>query len=247
MLEHNGKTIFGNPMARDIILQPADEHDMEGMETETAGVRRLLKSIPASAGQDPGQSAAANDPKSTDLPDLSDDFCIAVYPVENWCDDLSPWKADPVFGDEPFGEGAPETLRKILDLCDTIDREQPVAGGHRFFLAGYSLAGFFALWAACNTDRFTGVAGVSPSMWFPGFAEYLKEHLPQTRNVYLSLGLKEERTRHPVMRTVGDRIREAEALLVQNGYNVTLEWNPGNHFVENDIRCAKGIAWLLGQ
>ena len=82
-------------------------------------------------------------------------------------------------------------------------------------------------------------------MWFPGFPDYLKAHPVRAERVYLSLGDKEERTRHPVMRTVGDAIRESENIFIQQGIQTELEWNPGNHFKEPDLRMAKGFAWLL--
>ncbi|MBQ1522553.1 MAG: hypothetical protein IIZ74_07310, partial [Erysipelotrichaceae bacterium] len=95
------------------------------------------------------------------------------------------------------------------------------------------------------TDVFRGTAAVSPSMWFPGFADYMKENEITADKVYLSLGNREEKTRNPVMSTVGDRIREANDLLKQKEVNCTLEWNEGNHFREHDIKTAKGFVWLL--
>ncbi len=82
-------------------------------------------------------------------------------------------------------------------------------------------------------------------MWFPGFAEYLKTHPIRAKHVYLSLGDREERTRNPVMSAVGDRIREAHALLCANGTDCVLEWNPGNHFKDPELRTAKGFVRLL--
>jgi hypothetical protein len=49
------------------------------------------------------------------------------------------------------------------------------------------------------------------------------------------------------MATVGDRIREAHDLLKEQGVNTILEWNPGNHFRDADIRTARGFAWVMGQ
>lgn len=63
----------------------------------------------------------------------------------------------------------------------------------------------------------------------------------------MSLGSKEEKTRNPVMATVGCAIREQYALLESAGIRCQLDWNPGNHFVDSDIRVAKGLAWLLDQ
>ena len=65
--------------------------------------------------------------------------------------------------------------------------------------------------------------------------------------MYLSLGDKEEKTRNPVMRTVGDNIRRQYKILQGDAYvkECTLEMNQGNHFKDPDIRTAKGFAWLL--
>ena len=77
--------------------------------------------------------------------------------------------------------------------------------------------------------------------------EYAEKNTVMAERIYLSLGDKEERTRNPVMRTVGDNIRRQYELL-QADMECTgciLEMNPGNHFKETDIRTAKGFAWLL--
>ena len=107
------------------------------------------------------------------------------------------------------------------------------------------MGGLFALWAAYQTDAFVGVAAVSPSVWFPGFAEYTLIRSPLTGQVYLSLGDREEKTKNPVMAAVGDRIRELYDRLRQQGISCCLEWNEGNHFMDPDRRTAKGFAWIL--
>ena len=164
-------------------------------------------------------------------------FHLIAVKVGDWNADLSPWKAPAVFGKEDFGEGAEETLKQILKLC--ADRTKT------YYIGGYSLAGLFALWAAYRTDLFSGVAAASPSVWFPGFSDYMKEHEISTGAVYLSLGDREEKTRNPVMSTVGDRIREAYALLSERGVKCVLEWNEGNHFKDADVRTAKAFSWVI--
>ena len=124
-----------------------------------------------------------------------EDFCLLAVRTDDWNRDLSPWQAPAVFGTEGFGGRADRTLEEILKLCGNE--------GRRYFIGGYSLAGLFALWAAVRTDRFAGVAAASPSVWFPGFVEYLREHDIQCPSVYLSLGDREEKTRNPVMAAVG--------------------------------------------
>lgn len=170
---------------------------------------------------------------------VGSDFRLLALKVEQWNSDLSPWQAPPVFGKESFGDGAANTLAEILSL--TNDKEK------RYFIGGYSLAGLFALWAAYQTDVFAGVAAASPSVWFPGFTDYMRANEIKTGNVYLSLGDREERTRNPIMATVGGRIREIQAVLIRKGVNSFLEWNQGNHFKEPDIRTAKAFSWLLTQ
>lgn len=164
-------------------------------------------------------------------------FYLIAVKVQNWNTDLSPWNAPAVFGKDAFGAGAADTLEEVLKLC--ADQKKI------YIIGGYSLAGLFALWAVYQTDVFAAVAAASPSVWFPGFIEYMKEHRPQAASVYLSLGDKEEKTRNPVMAAVGSRIREAHELLRGQGVDTVLEWNPGNHFRDADIRTAKAFAWAM--
>jgi len=107
------------------------------------------------------------------------------------------------------------------------------------------MAGLFALWSAYRTDRFSGIAAASPSLWFPKFLEYMQAHDLHSAAVYLSLGNREEKTRNPVMAAVGDRMRAAYALLQEKNVNCTLEWNSGGHFQQPDCRTAKAFAWVL--
>lgn len=165
------------------------------------------------------------------------EFGLLAVKVNDWNRELSPWQAPAVFGKEAFGEGAEGTLKTMLQLCQ--DRER------KYYIGGYSLAGLFSLWASYQTDVFAGVAAASPSMWFPGFLPYMREHKMQTQTVYLSLGDREERTKNPVMSTVGDCIREAHEDLVGQGTDCTLEWNAGNHFKEPELRTAKAFAHVM--
>lgn len=167
------------------------------------------------------------------------DFYLIAVKVDHWNDDLSPWKSPAVFGERDFGEGAAETLNYLL--TDIL----PGAGEKDCFLGGYSLAGLFALWAAFQTDRIKGTAAVSPSVWFPGFVDYIQENRIYARKIYLSLGNREEKTRHPVMAQVGTAIRRTYDILKERVEDCILEWNPGNHFHEPDLRMAKAFAWIM--
>lgn len=200
---------YGNPEADTVLIQPTGEHEMASLENE---VREIEKRT-------------------------SKEFRFIATKVENWNDDLSPWKAPAVFKTEDFGGGASKTLENIVALCADKNR--------KYYIGGYSLAGLFALWAACQTDIFSGVAAASPSVWFPGFIDYMKTYKMKSQNVYLSLGDREEKTRNPVIAQIGNCIKEEYRCLLENGINCILEWNKGNHFKEADIRTAKAFAWIL--
>lgn len=165
------------------------------------------------------------------------DFYLIAVMVEDWNLELSPWKAPAVFGKAEFGGGAKETLTEILKLCG--DRSV------HYLIGGYSLAALFSLWAATQTDVFDGVAAASPSVWFPGFTEHMRQNRVRCGKVYLSLGDREEKTKNPVMAGVGENLRKIHEMLKERGVHTTLEWNPGNHFKEPGIRTAKAFAWVM--
>ena len=221
-----GKTcrIFGEPDAKTILLQAVDAHDLEGMDKETAYIDEMTGDIP---------------------------YLLAAFQVEDWNHDLAPWAAPPVFGKAAFGNGAPETLAFVTgELIPALSAH--FGGMHdqkpQYLIGGYSLAGLFALWAAYQTDLFSGVAAVSPSVWFPGWKDYMLANQIRTGAVYLSLGDKEEKAKNHVMAQVGDAIRAGyEKLRKTEGVTGILEWNPGNHFTDSELRTAKGFAWLLGR
>lgn len=197
-----------------LFLQPVDEHDAGLLDREIAAM-----------------SGCA-------LP-----FALAAFAVADWNRELSPWEAPPVFGKIPFGGGAAETLDYVTQrLLPELRARTGLADGVRLCIGGYSLAGLFALWASTQTPLFDCVAAASPSVWFPGWMDFVRAQPIQAHNVYLSLGDREERAKNPVMARVGDCIRELYALL-QCGHTVTLVWNPGNHFQDTELRTARAFCW----
>lgn len=170
------------------------------------------------------------------------EFGFLAIKIDDWNKELSPWKSPAVFGKEDFGDGASQTLQSLEEELIPYRKE-----GKLIYLGGYSLAGLFSLWCACKKNIFAGIAAVSPSVWFPGFKEYLKETGVQTKTIYLSLGTKEEKTKNKVMAKVGHAIREIYEDLNEKGCATFLEWNEGNHFSNPEKRTAKGFIWLLNE
>lgn len=141
-----------------------------------------------------------------------------------------------------YGE-AEETLAYIEDvLLPWIRRAY---GGMPCVLAGYSLGGLFALWAAYRTESFDGICAVSPSLWVRGWDAYAEGRVACADAVYLSLGDKEERARNVRMAAVGDCVRrQASRLTRQLAEGKTVfEWNRGGHFDDEPGRMARGLAW----
>lgn len=207
--------IYPSENASICLIQPVDRHYLELLDNEVKEIGYL-----------------------TDKP-----VVLVAFQVENWNSELSPWVAPAVFGKEKFGSGAAETLSYIIEcLIPAIKDEYD--GITDFYLGGYSLAGLFSLWAGYQTGIFKGVAGVSPSVWFPGWDSFIESSEIKTARTYLSLGDKEEKTRNKIMATVGDRIKtQYEAL----DNDCVLKWNIGNHFADSDKRTAKGFAWLINR
>ena len=96
--------IIGDKDAHICLVQAVDEHDEDLLEKEY----ELIK------GQNPEER-----------------ILLAAVRVDSWNHDLSPWPAAPVFGKEGFGDGAPETLRYILQtLLPMVQKDWLSASGN---------------------------------------------------------------------------------------------------------------------
>ena len=81
----------------------------------------------------------------------------------------------------PFSGGAgrllPLLTENILPKAEALLPASPAWRG----LAGYSLAGLFAIWALYQTDIFSRAASMSGSLWYPGLLDYLSARTPPRR------------------------------------------------------------------
>lgn len=210
---------YGNPASDVWVIQLSNEHDSSLLEKELSEAERALE-----------------DRKI---------FLISIE-VRDWNNELSPWSAEAVFGSQGFNGGASETLRFVTDIllpemkAEFAPDIEPV-----YILAGYSLAGLFALWSGYHTDIFTGVVAASPSVWFPGWIDFIADKMPKCDVIYLSLGNREEKTKNVALAGVGDAIRMQHKILSEKNVKCILEWNEGNHFKDSEIRLARGISWVV--
>ena len=173
---------------------------------------------------------------------------LAAISSVDWNRELSPWPAPRVFrGGEDFGGEGPAFLDTLTgQIVPLVEAQLSIAPVSRA-VAGYSLAGLFALWSVFQTDMFDRAASVSGSLWFDGFIDYMKFSAPPSdlRRIYLSLGGREKNARNQRMAAVEDCTRQAAELLRAWNIPVVFELNPGGHFQDIPGRIARGINQLM--
>ena len=204
-----------------ILIQPVDEHDMQLLDNEVKYISE----------------------------NTNKNFSLAAFKIDDWNSELTPWEMPLLRGKGNFGNEAGKTLEFIKEklipsLAEFINIQDKNV---KYILGGYSLAGLFSLWSSYQTDIFDGLAGVSPSVWYKDWMKFVKNNEILAKNVYLSLGDLEEKTKHQILSKIGDNIREYIKIL-KNSENVEkciLDWNEGNHFRDSDIRMGKGFVWLV--
>ena len=175
------------------------------------------------------------------------DFSLLTIYVSDWNNDLSPYMANSIFkGTSDFKGNADSFLEYVLDLIKKVILEESIKPIYKA-LTGYSMAGLFAVYTLFKTNEFLKVGSVSGSLWYPLFAEFVKnnEVLQGISTFYMSLGDKEKKTSNKVMSQV-----ETNSLIIFERIkpqfnNSKFEFNPGNHFKDEDLRIAKCIAYLL--
>ena len=175
-------------------------------------------------------------------------FNLVTISGLHWNQELSPWPVETVVSkDDNFAGEADQWLQLLTeDVVPQVEDLLEALPSWRM-LAGYSLAGLFAVWTAFQTDLFTRILSASGSMWYPGWLEYAREHqlIANVQGIYLSVGEQESTSRNAVLQTVGERTQALATLFAGRGVNATFELNPGNHFKNPPLRVVKGIKWLL--
>ena len=177
-------------------------------------------------------------------------FCFAAISNLAWNNELSPWESPALYkNDGGFSGEADSYLSLLTDkviptVCDSMGTKPSYLA-----LAGYSLAGMFAIYAAYRTDIFSRIVSASGSLWFPGFEEYVRFHdfIKKPDCIYLSLGDTEAKAKNRVLATVHDKTESLFELYKSLKIPVIFELNKGNHFTEAALRTAKGIKWILEQ
>lgn len=177
------------------------------------------------------------------------DFSLVAISNLDWNHDMTPWSIPPVFkNQEACSGGADDYLRLLTEQI--LPKAEEELGAPRWRgIAGYSLAGLFALYSLCGTDLFSRSASVSGSLWFPGLKDYLFSHEIRCSvpHLYFSLGAKEKKTANPYLRNVQQNTEEIESFYRSRGMDTLFLTVPGNHYQNTVERTAAGISWILNR
>ena len=176
-------------------------------------------------------------------------YSMLAVTCSEWNKDLSPWDADAVFKGEPdFKGGADDYLKRLTEEIIPEAMNEHSLKPSCAYIAGYSMAGLFALYSLYKTDVFNGAASCSGSLWFPGFRDYVfnNDLIASPSKIYMSLGDRESKTKNRVMAAVEDNTKAIVERYRSLGINVFFEMNQGGHFTDPALRTAKGIAYLIG-
>lgn len=99
-------------------------------------------------------------------------FTLACISGMDWNADLSPWKIPPLRKNEPPFSGKADSYLAFIVSQALPAILQKLSPPPYIALAGYSLAGLFALYAAHKTKAFSRFVAASPSAWFPRFVDF---------------------------------------------------------------------------
>lgn len=175
-------------------------------------------------------------------------FIMAAISNLNWHHDMSPWSIPPIASCASACTGGADEYLKLLTetIIPKIEGQLSEKPSYSA-LAGYSLGGLFAVYAAYQTDAFRRFASASGSFWFPGITEFVKAHQMAAKpdKIYFSIGDKESHTKSTLIATVEQRTKWLAEWYAQKGINTVFVKNPGNHFNDAVVRMSKGICWML--
>ena len=175
------------------------------------------------------------------------DFDLVTISELDWNADLSPWAAPSVVTDnDGFAGNAGGFTDYIRE--NVIPYAESITGAPSYrIIAGYSMAGLYALYAPYITDIFSKSVCASGSVWYEGFVDFAENNrfVRCPDSIYLSLGDMESHTKNPVLSRTENCMDRLYHSYSQLGIPTIFEMNKGNHYKNAVLRLAKGIVWGL--
>ena len=184
----------------------------------------------------------------TALEGLSTRFETNIVTISemDWNNDMTPWKA-PAVKEGEFGGRASQFLDRLKgDIFFNLENSLQIRNPKRY-LMGLSLSGLFAVWAAIRKPLFEGVASISGSFWYDGFAEWLlKQEKLQCVRFYISMGEKEKETKVKRFASIEEDTMKVVETLMLKGAEVAFEVTEGGHNSPVLPRIEKSVVSLFG-
>lgn len=178
----------------------------------------------------------------------AEDFTLCCIGNLNWDDDMTPWPAPAISeNDTPCSGKADEYLQVLTEKIVPDIKEKFQCEPTYLAIAGYSLAGLFAVYSLYKTDIFKAAASASGSFWYMNIVEFVKNNKTKIKPacVYFSLGDTEKDSKIKILQSVQNNTEQICEHFKQQNINTVFELNKGNHFTQTTVRMAKGIVWLL--
>ena len=176
------------------------------------------------------------------------DVTLVAISGLDWNHDMAPWAIPPISSDDTPCTGGADDFLELLKGSIIPKAEGPLGGSIPWRgIAGYSLAGLFAVYAAFKTELFSRVASMSGSLWFPGFMAFTDEREPMRLpdHLYLSLGEGECQSENPYLACVEANTLKVRDDFAARGVDTCFRLNPGDHYAQPIERTAAGIQWLV--
>ena len=182
----------------------------------------------------------------------NNNYILVTISNINWNNDMSPWYMNKLYQSEDDYLGKADEYLNLLtsniipNITNIINNELHIEITE-YIIAGYSLAGLFALYSIYKTNIFNKVISCSGSLWYPNFTNYVNEnnYLNKPKKIYFSLGNKESNTKNELLKTVKDKTIDLVDHYKNKGIDTIYEENIGNHFQDVTKRIARGINWIL--
>ena len=184
----------------------------------------------------------------TAIEELSTRFETNIVTISemDWNNDMTPWKS-PAVKEGEFGGRASQFLDRLKgDIFFNLESSLQIRNPKRY-LIGLSLAGLFSVWAGIMKPLFEGIASISGSFWYDGFADWLmkQEDLKCVR-FYVSMGEKEKETKVKRFANIEEDTMKVVETLMLKGAEVTFEVTDGGHNSPVLPRIEKSVVSLFG-
>ena len=174
------------------------------------------------------------------------EYILVTISNINWNKDMSPWYMEKLYKNgEDYAGKADEYIRLLVTKI--IPEIKRIIGNKKLILAGYSLAGLFAVYSIYKINIFCKIISVSGSLWYPNFTKFATENeiLNKPEKMYFSLGNKESKTKNEILSKVEYNTKYLVNIYKEKGIETTYEENEGNHFQDVYNRIVKAIKWTL--